>query len=117
MRWLIDHVRIPSIPASAREVHDQAIRLANPDNDWAALRALPGGEDIRASWVRRHAALARYRDVLAAAGEIAHDLVLPDLLHLHHVRMAGISPDTERASSRLARAAALSWTTRTQGAS
>jgi hypothetical protein len=38
-------------------------------------------------------------------------------LHLHHVRMAGVSLDTERLCTRLARAAALSWTARTRGES
>ncbi|MGH3565523.1 MAG: lantibiotic dehydratase [Pseudonocardia sp.] len=116
MRWLISHLRTHSISAPPREVHDQAVRLANPHNDWAALRAIPGGADIAASWTLRRAALARYRDALAAAEGIAADTVLADLLHLHVVRMAGLSPDSEGVCVRLARAAALSWTTRTQGA-
>ncbi|MGH3868021.1 MAG: lantibiotic dehydratase C-terminal domain-containing protein [Pseudonocardiaceae bacterium] len=74
------------------------------------------GSSIATAWARRRAALAAYRDTLTASGEIAPNSVLPDLLHLHHVRMAGISPDTERLCGRLARAAALSWTTRTQRA-
>ncbi len=97
-------------------MHDQAIRLADPHDRWAALRAIPGGEDIATAWARRRAALARYRDALAATGEIAPDSVLPDLLHLHHARSAGICPDNERACRRLARAAALSWTSRTRAA-
>ncbi len=116
MRWLIQHIRTPSLPPPAREVHRQAILLADPGDGWAALRALPGGEDIAAWWIRRRAALARYRDALAATGEIAPDSVLSDLLHLHHARIAGISPDNERACRRLARAAALSWISRTRGA-
>ncbi len=115
MRWLIDHISKISIPAPAREVRDQAIRLADPHDRWAALCAIPGGEDIATAWARRGTALAAYRDTLAAFGETAPAVVLPDLLHLHHVRMAGICPDTERVCARLARAAALSWTTRTQG--
>ncbi|HEU0089275.1 MAG TPA: thiopeptide-type bacteriocin biosynthesis protein [Pseudonocardiaceae bacterium] len=110
MRWLIRHLRALAHPAPAREVHDQAIRLANPHDDWATLRAIPGGEDIAASWTLRRAALARYRAALCAADEITPDSVLSDLLHLHHARMAGISPDNERACRRLARTAALSWT-------
>jgi lantibiotic biosynthesis protein len=116
MRWLISHLHTPSIPAPPREVHDQAIRLANTHDDWAALRAIPGGDDIAASWTARGTALARYRDALATEEAVAPDAVLADLLHLHHARMVGISTDTERACRRLARAAALSWTTRTQGA-
>jgi len=116
MRWLISQLRTSSIPAPPREVHDQVIGLANPHDDWATLRTIPGGEDIATSWTLRRAALARYRAVLATADEIAPDSVLSDLLHLHHARMAGISPDTERICRRLARAAAVSWTTRTPGA-
>ncbi|MGQ0774086.1 MAG: lantibiotic dehydratase [Pseudonocardiales bacterium] len=115
MHWLISHLRTPSISAPPREVHDQAIGLANPHDDWAALRAIPGGEDIAASWALRRAALSRYRAALATADEIAPDSVLSDLLHLHHARMAGISPESERVCRRLARAAALSWTTRNLG--
>ncbi|MGH3693303.1 MAG: lantibiotic dehydratase [Pseudonocardiaceae bacterium] len=116
MRWLIDHIgKIPT-PAPAREVHDQAIRLAYPHDHWAALRAIPGGDHIATAWAKRRTALVAYRDTLIASGETALEVVLPDLLHLHHVRMAGICPDTERACARLARAAALSWATRTPGA-
>ncbi|MGH8902522.1 MAG: lantibiotic dehydratase [Egibacteraceae bacterium] len=114
MHWLIEHVSKTPIQAPAREVHDQAIRLANPHDHSATLRAIPGGEHIAAAWARRRTALATYRAALTASGETAPDSVLPDLLHLHHVRMAGLSPDTEQACVRLARAAALSWTTRTQ---
>lgn len=46
MRWLIDHVDKAPIPAPARELHDHAIRLADPHDGWATLRAISGGEDI-----------------------------------------------------------------------
>ncbi|MGH3798671.1 MAG: lantibiotic dehydratase [Pseudonocardiaceae bacterium] len=116
MRWLIDHVDKAPTPAPTRDVHDHAIRLADPHDGWAALCAIPGGDHIATAWARRRTALAAYRDTLTASGEIAPNTVLPDLLHLHHVRMVGISPDTERACARLARAAALSWATRNQAA-
>ena len=116
MRWLIRHFRTPALPAPAREVRDQAITLGNPHGDWAALRAIPGGEDIAASWTLRRAALNRYRAASATVDEIAPESMLSDLLHLHHARMAGICPDTEWTCRRLARATALSWTTRPHGA-
>ncbi len=116
MRWLVDHVSKAPIPAPDREVHDQAIRLANPHDGWAALRAIPGGDHIATTWARRRTALGAYRDTLVASGESTPEVVLLDLLHLHHVRMTGLCPDTERACVRLARAAALSWTVRLQGA-
>ncbi|MGH3828469.1 MAG: thiopeptide-type bacteriocin biosynthesis protein, partial [Pseudonocardiaceae bacterium] len=113
MRWLIDHV--DKTPAPAREVHVQTIHLANPHDQWAALRAIPGGEHIASTWTRRRAALAAYRDTLTATSEMDLDSVLPTLLHLHSVRMVGIAPDNEQACHRLARAAALSWIAQDRG--
>ncbi|MGH3824338.1 MAG: lantibiotic dehydratase, partial [Pseudonocardiaceae bacterium] len=46
LNWLTDHVNHHPAPALAREIHDQAMRLADPRGDWAALRALPGGEAL-----------------------------------------------------------------------
>lgn len=112
MRWLIDHIAKDPVPAPDRQVRDQAIQLSNPVGGWAAVRALPGGEQIEAAWARRRIALARYRDTIILSGEITPDAVLPALLHLHSVRMAGIDPDTEGICHHLARAAALSWTAR-----
>ncbi len=109
MRWLIDHVAKDPTPAPAREVHDQAIRLAKPRDRQAAIRNIPGGEQMATAWARRGAALAAYRETITATGGIDPDSVLGALLHLHSVRMAGIAPDTERACHHLARAAALSW--------
>ncbi|WEH31956.1 lantibiotic dehydratase [Streptomyces sp. AM 4-1-1] len=115
MRWLIAHARnAPSAPA--RPLYDQAVALANP-YDQHHLAAQPAGADVAASWARRRQALAAYRRVLdrGRAGHAAD--LLPELLHLHHVRMAGISSDGERTCLHLARAAALSWSARaTKGA-
>lgn len=114
MRWLVDHARTPGTPAPSRPVHEQAVRLGDPRDEWTALRTLPCGETVTAAWLRRRDALAAYRAVLTAAGEITPETLLPDLLHLHHVRMTGVDLDTERACLHLARAAALSWITRTE---
>ncbi len=113
MRWLIKHARTPSGPAAARAVRDEALRLADPSGDWAAMRSVSGGEEITAAWRQRGAALLAYREALESIGRHDPPAVLADLLHLHHVRMAGIDLDGERACLRLARAAALSWTART----
>lgn len=109
MRWLIDHLSKTPGPATAREVHDQAIRLANPHDEWFALRATPGGQVLIQAWSARRKALAAYRDRLTEAGEPELGCVLACLLHLHHIRMNGIDPERERVSRRLARAAALRW--------
>lgn len=110
LRWLTDHTRSHR-PAPARDTYDQAIRLANP-YDRSALTALPGGGDLIGRWAARRRALTRWREDLPAVSSIPAADLLPDLLHLHHVRVAGIDLDSERACLHLARAAALSWTTR-----
>lgn len=115
MRWLLDHARTPSGPAPERALRDHTLRLADPRNEWAAVRAVPGGGDIAASWQSRRKALTAYRSALADSGQHDPARVLADLLHLHHVRMAGVAPDAEGNCLRLARAAALSWTARTRG--
>ena len=108
--WLVEHVRAVA-QAPARQVYDQAVDLANPDNQ-DILIAQSGGERVVSCWAWRRKALAAYRSVLddpeaAVAGD-----VLPDLLHLHYARTAGPDLTGERTCLHLARAAALSWTAR-----
>ncbi|NBE99050.1 lantibiotic dehydratase [Nonomuraea sp. KC401] len=110
MRWLFSHAQADA-SAPDRAIYDQAVRLARP-GDHGALAACLEGEQIVSWWARRRKALASYRRALEEAGTIPPAAVLPDLLHLHHVSMAGTSPASERACLHLARAAALSWTAR-----
>jgi lantibiotic biosynthesis protein len=112
MRWLIGHIGRDPIPAPARQVYDEAMRLADPRNDWAALHAAAGGEQIVTAWTRRRTALATYRGRLTDTGETDPSTVLPSLLHMHHIRMNGIDESAERTCRRLARAAALGWAAR-----
>lgn len=111
--WLIEHARTGASPPIPRQILIEAVRLADPAGDWAALRAVPGGQVIAAAWKTRHRALAGYRARLASADGIAADAVLISLLHAHHIRAAGIDIDDERTCLRLARAAALAWQART----
>lgn len=67
LNWLTDHVNQHPAPALAREIHGQVMRLADPSGDWAALRALPGGEQLALAWGRRRSALAAYRAHLSPA--------------------------------------------------
>jgi lantibiotic biosynthesis protein len=76
---------------------------------------LPNGEHLVATWAIRRAALTDYRQALEAHGADP-STVLPSLLHMHHNRAAGVAPDSEAICRRLARAAALSWTARQEGA-
>jgi len=112
--WLIENISTDPIPAPNRAVYDQALHLADPREDWAAVRELIGGEQIADAWARRRITLAAYCDTLTAAGEVAPDAVLASLLHLHCIRTSGIAPESERTCHRLARAVALSQNTRTE---
>ncbi|SCL17903.1 lantibiotic dehydratase [Micromonospora inyonensis] len=110
LRWLVARTRTHR-PAPPRAVYDQAIRLANP-YDPTAVASLPDGENLMNRWAERRRTVAAWRDSLPAVSTVPPAELLPDLLHLHHVRVAGLDLDSERACLHLARAAALSWTTR-----
>ncbi|TQM01611.1 thiopeptide-type bacteriocin biosynthesis protein [Pseudonocardia kunmingensis] len=120
MAWLITHAKTASSAAASstaldRLVRAEAVRLADPTDDWAALRAEPGGQAISESWKQRSHAVSRYRARLTEAEGLDLDVVLDSLLHAHHIRAAGIDKDDERVCVRLARAAALAWRARTVG--
>jgi thiopeptide-type bacteriocin biosynthesis protein len=115
MSWLAGHVTAPSPTPTPRPVLAEAVRLADPRGGWAALRAAPGGQPITSAFAPRDQAIARYRALLATAGDMDPDAVLVSLLHAHHIRAAGIDRDDEHACLRLARAAALSYQARTRG--
>ena len=94
----------------------QVMRLADPRDDNAALRAVPGGDQVLTAWARRAVALAAYRDTLLPdAGDVSADSVLASLLHMHYIRVAGPGPEAEQACHRLARSAALRWCARNRG--
>ncbi|MEV7394071.1 lantibiotic dehydratase C-terminal domain-containing protein [Streptomyces sp. NPDC091215] len=103
--------------ASPRDVQALAVSLSGADFDQAtaALRALPRGTHVAGVWALRRRRLGEYRQALEEAGTEPSG-VLPSLLHMHHNRVAGIDQDAEAACRRLARTAALSWTTRAEGA-
>jgi thiopeptide-type bacteriocin biosynthesis protein len=110
MRWLINHATItPSTPLD-RENLAHAVRVSDPAQDWAALRAAPGGPVIAEAWPRRDLVLSAYRGALRDAEGIDPDTVLDSLLHAHFLRGVGIDRDQESTCLRLARAAALAWT-------
>ncbi|GAA0906638.1 lantibiotic dehydratase [Streptomyces thermoalcalitolerans] len=112
--WLTENFLKTDGDACPRDVQALAVRLAAPDETAAALRALPRGDQVADAWAARGRHLTAYRHALEEAAMAPAD-VLPSLLHMHHNRIAGIDPDAEATCRRLARTAALSWTTRTQG--
>lgn len=111
MRWLIEHAKTEPGPSAPRPVLTAAVRLADPADDWAALRSEPGGTAVAHAWELRRRSLGAYRTEVDRSG-FDVDAVLVALLHAHHIRAAGIDVDDERGALRLARAAALSWTAR-----
>ncbi|MFI6555225.1 lantibiotic dehydratase [Streptomyces griseus] len=117
MRWLIDHIP-PTAPAPVpRPQFTEAVRLADPSDDWSALRSVPGGDAIVSGWADREAALAAYRPHLPGPNTqgIAVDDVLTSLLHVHFVRHVAVNFPEEEVCLYLARAAALAWTARARG--
>ncbi|MFD4530052.1 lantibiotic dehydratase [Streptomyces sp. NPDC058470] len=111
MRWLVGHAHTDR-SAPHRAVYDQTIALTTALlTPWGPGTPVLDARVI-ASWSARRAALAAYRSALEGAGTLPPQDLLPDLLHLHHVRMRGPGLPEERAHLHLARAAALSWTAR-----
>lgn len=100
--------------ALPRDVQAFVVRLTSTEHH-GPIQGIQGGDAVAQAWATRQAALLAYRTVLESTG-IDPAAVLGSLLHMHHNRAAGIAPDAEATCRRLARAAALSWTIRTEGA-
>ncbi|MGW9237415.1 lantibiotic dehydratase [[Kitasatospora] papulosa] len=113
-RWLIDHIEPTAPNPVPRSQFTDAVRLAAPRGDWAALRSAPGGAAIVDAWAERTAALAAYGPHLSGphADGIAVDGVLTSLLHVHFVRHVAVDFPEEEVCLYLARAAALAFTAR-----
>lgn len=111
MQWLAGHVPATAPSPVPRPVFSEAVRIADPSGDWAALRAAPGGSAITSAWQARAQALARYRGHVPGPHTegIDADDVLGSLLHTHFIRAVGIDFDDEAICLHLARAAAVAW--------
>ncbi|WP_247691079.1 lantibiotic dehydratase [Streptomyces sp. B15] len=115
MEWLARYGQIHDPNSLDRQVLSDTVHLADPTDEWAALRAHAGGEAITAAWADRDQAIARYRSRLDGV-DIDPNLVLDSLLHAHHIRAVGTDKADERMCVRLARSAAMAWQHR-EGAS
>lgn len=117
MRWLIDHVPAKPPAVVPRPVFAEARRLADPCENFRALRGAPGGAAIVATWAERAETLAAYRARLSGADAEGVDLdaALGSLLHTHFLRASGVEPEDKAVSLYLARAAALTFAARTGG--
>jgi lantibiotic biosynthesis protein len=104
MHWLAGHTATDVTPPP-RTLYNQAVTMVT-------LRDIP--VNVAVAWEERRAALKAYSSALDKAGIIQPEELLPDLLHLHHARMAGPDLPAERACLHLARAAALSRIARTR---
>ncbi|MFJ7528050.1 lantibiotic dehydratase [Streptomyces griseus] len=113
--WLTKHLVRADGAMAPRPIQALVLRLTENDNPTSALSDFPGGDGVRDAWQSRRAALASYRSALRGPGPTPES-VLPSLLHMHHNRVAGIDSDAEALCRRMARAAALSWTLRPEGA-
>ncbi|WP_404949629.1 lantibiotic dehydratase [Streptomyces sp. ARC14] len=113
-RWLIDHIEPTAPNPVPRSQFTDAVRLADPRGDWAALRSAPGGAAIVDAWAERTSALTAYGPHLSGphADGIAVDGVLTSLLHVHFVRHVAVDFSEEEVCLYLARAAALAFTAR-----
>ncbi|MGP4115291.1 lantibiotic dehydratase [Streptomyces sp. 4N509B] len=111
LAWLVRHLPQHHGPLD-RTLRDQALHLVAPRAPGAALHSLPDGDTVAHAWQARAAALAAYREQLAAQRDPLS--VLGSLLHLHHVRALDVNADLERVTGRLTRACALRDTVRSR---
>ena len=115
MRWLIDHVPAKPPAAVPRPVFAEAQRLADPRQDFRALRGAQGGAAIVATWRARAQELAEYRSHFAGADTdgVDPDAALSSLLHTHFLRACGIEAEDKAVCLYLSRVAALTFVART----
>lgn len=100
VNWLI---ALPHTPGPVARPHrHHALDLIDRTFDNSSV---PGGDALIGAWDERAQSLARYRDHLTT--QRAPATVLRSLLHLHHVRALGISPEQEATTLRIARSLAL----------
>ncbi len=109
LRWLTANVPAKAPTSVPRPVFTEAVRLADPAGDFAALRAEPGGSTVADAWTARSRALDAYRAHFPGphAQGVRPDDVLGSLLHCSYVRAHRIDFDDEAVVLYLARAAAL----------
>ncbi|GAA1264637.1 lantibiotic dehydratase [Saccharothrix xinjiangensis] len=89
-----------------RALRDRALAVADPGQQYHAVRALPGGQTVVDAWHARDTALGTYHRALVQQGR-EPGTVLRTLLHEHHIRAVGVDPIFEKETGRLARAVAL----------
>ncbi|WP_324613145.1 thiopeptide-type bacteriocin biosynthesis protein [Streptomyces sp. SBT349] len=116
MDWLINHVPATAPTTVPRPVFAEAVRLADPRDDFHALRRASRGSTNVGAWRERSLGLAAYRAHLPGPHTrgIDPDDVLSSLLHTHVLRARGVEPEEKAVCLYLARVAALAYTARTR---
>jgi hypothetical protein len=91
--------------------------LADPTEDFRALRSAPGAASVVATWAERAQTVVAYRAHLSGAESegVDPDAALGSLLHTHFLRATGIEPDDKAVCLYLARTAALTFAARAGG--
>ena len=89
-------------PTLDRNALRPVLALTAPGGDWRLPNCPP---EVANAQTARSRALAAYAEHIT-------DEVLDPLLHLHHNRLIGIDPDSERTAYRIARHAAVAWVAR-----
>ncbi|MFD7016673.1 lantibiotic dehydratase [Streptomyces sp. NPDC059928] len=112
--WLTQQPKPMSSKRLSTALTGEARNLIKPEEDWATLRALPGGTALWALWTERDRALAVYHRRLAQRGHRPTS-VLPALIDAH-LGTAGLGNRDFTVAWRLARAAALARTIPKSGA-
>ncbi|NUP22195.1 MAG: lantibiotic dehydratase [Streptomyces sp.] len=97
-QWLLSELPRGDDHAAFREVRRNAIRLIDPDGEWQALAATPGGAELLTIWQARRPALAAYGEAVRKATRLTGTrfTLVSALLHMHHNRLAGIQANAER---------------------
>jgi thiopeptide-type bacteriocin biosynthesis protein len=110
--WLLANVLRTPIEAPERTTRARAITWTHPALDEHPSPDLPHRDpQIAAAWQARQTALAEYRSALLGLGDDP-TVWIPDLLHLHVIRMLGLLPGAEEECLHLARTGALAWNAR-----
>ncbi|MFJ4676959.1 lantibiotic dehydratase [Kitasatospora sp. NPDC088783] len=109
LRWLVANVPATAPTSLSRSVFTESVRLADPADGFAALRAELGGSAVADAWAVRDRALDAYRRHFPGPHThgVLTDDVLGSLLHCSYVRAHRIDFDDEAIVLHLARATAL----------
>lgn len=110
--WLLSNVPRTPTEAPDRTTRARAITwTCHALDERPSIHGPQPDPQITAAWQRRQTALAEYRSALLDLG--ADPTVwIPDLLHLHVIRMLGLLPGAEQECLHLARTGALAWNAR-----